>query len=184
VDMTVKEAPDTLDFIGLNFYSHMFMKMSFRAKDPLYAEGSPEEVQCGVMTDMDYPMYAEGFYLGLKRLSSAFPHLPIYVTENGVADNDDSRRRMFIKRYIYAMSRAIQDGCNVRGYYYWTLMDNFEWASGYDMRFGLYEVDYGKNGDGIGASLKRRLRPGSEYFRDVVQRFTKKTGTTVSSSSK
>jgi beta-glucosidase len=117
-------------------------------------------------------MIAEGFYAALMRLSRSFPKVPIYVTENGIADIDDSRRRLFLQRYIYAMSRAIKDGCDLRGYFYWTLMDNFEWAFGYDCRFGLYEVDFGKNGDGVKASLKRTLRPGSQYYVDVVKRFT------------
>lgn len=118
-------------------------------------------------------MYAEGFYLALKRLSRALPKKPIYVTENGVACDDDSRRQLFLKRYLYAMSRAYQEGVDIRGYFYWTLMDNFEWAFGYNPRFGLYEVDFGPKGDGVNASLKRRLRPGSEYFREVAKRFSK-----------
>lgn len=126
----VKEAPKTLDFLGLNYYSHMFMTIRMTSHNPLRAEGHPDDVQMGFMTDMDYPLYAEGLYESLKRLSDGFPGVPLYVTENGVADDDDSRRKMFLKRYLYAMSRAIQDGCDVRGYYYWTLMDNFEWASG------------------------------------------------------
>jgi beta-glucosidase len=128
---------------------------------------------------MEYPVYAEGFYDTLKRVGKTFPNLPIYVTENGVADDDDSRRKLFIKRYLYAMSKAISEGVNVRGYYYWTLMDNFEWAFGYDMRFGLYEVDYDAKtlakteGAGKG-TLNRRLRSGAEYYRDVMKRFAKK----------
>lgn len=120
---------------------------------------------------MEYPIYAEGFYQAIKRISEVNPKLPIYITENGIADDDDSRRKLFMKRYIYAMSKAIEDGCDVRGYFYWTLMDNFEWAFGYDMRFGLYEVDYGENQDGVNASLKRKFRKGSEYFREVAKRF-------------
>jgi beta-glucosidase len=169
----VPEAPQTLDYLGLNYYSHMFMKFRFDLKDPIISEGSPEDKQCNVMTDMEYPIYAEGFYLAIKRISQINPKLPIYITENGVADIDDSRRRLFLKRYIYAMSKAIEDGCDVRGYFYWTLMDNFEWAFGYDMCFGLYQVDYGKNQDGVGATLKRKFRVGSEYFREVAKRFSK-----------
>lgn len=178
-NLRVPEARDTLDFFGLNYYSHMFYKFHFSLSDPIRAEGHPHDKFSGIMTDMEYPMYAEGFYLALHRVSKAFPGLPIYVTENGVADDDDSRRKLFIKRYLYAMSRAIEEGCNVRGYYYWTLMDNFEWAFGYDMRFGLYEVDYdaktlGGKSEGAGkGTLNRRLRHGSEYFRDVVKQFAK-----------
>ena len=170
-NLRVAEAPKTVDFFGVNYYSHMFMRLWPTLQDPIRSHGSEDDIENGIMTDMEYPMYAEGLYLALMRLSESFPKLPLFVTENGIADEDDSRRRLFIKRYLYAMSKAIQDGCNVRGYYYWTLLDNFEWAFGFDMRFGLYEVDYGKNNDGVNASLKRRLRPGSEYYRDVMKRF-------------
>ena len=85
---------------------------------------------------------------------------PIIITENGIADSADDRRSLFIERYIYAMSKAIKDGSDVRGYYYWSLMDNFEWAEGYDMRFGLYEVDFD--------SQNRTLRKGSEKFIEVI----------------
>ena len=67
---------------------------------------------------------------------------PIYITENGIADARDDRRELFIRRYLYAMSQAMKDGCDVRGYFYWSLLDNFEWAKGYEMKFGLYEVDF------------------------------------------
>ena len=71
------------------------------------------------MTDMDYPMYAEGLYQALQRLSCAYPGLPLYITENGVADRDDSRQLLFVKRYIYAMSKAIKDGVDLRGMIYY-----------------------------------------------------------------
>jgi hypothetical protein len=54
---------------------------------------------------------------------------PVYVTENGIADGDDSRRSLFLRRYLYAMHRAVSEGIDVRGYFYWTLMDNFEVCS-------------------------------------------------------
>ena len=67
---------------------------------------------------------------------------------------------MFIERYIYAMYKAMEEGCNVRGYFYWSLMDNFEWAEGYDMKFGLYEVDFN--------TQRRTLRKGSEKFINII----------------
>lgn len=171
----IPEAPKCFDFFGLNFYSHIHMKVVLDPKDPVQSQASPVEEKLSVMTDMEYPIYAEGIYIALKRLSSAFPGVPIYVTENGVADKDDSMRKLFTKRYFYAISRAISEGVNLKGYFYWTLMDNFEWAFGFDMRFGLYYVDYGKNGDGRnGATLERTLNPGAKYYVDLIKRFKKK----------
>jgi len=110
-------------------------------------------------TDMPYPIYPEGFYRALKTISTL--GVPIYVTENGVADQSDTLRPVFIERYVYAMHQAIKDGIDVRGYFYWTLFDNFEWAEGYDMKFGLYEVDF--------STQERRIRPGSAPFLKFVQ---------------
>ena len=67
--------------------------------------------------------------------------VPIIVTENGIADAK-MIEELYIKRYTYAMKKAISEGSNIKGYFYWSLMDNFEWAEVGDMKFGLYEVDF------------------------------------------
>ena len=87
--------------------------------------------------------------------------VPIYITENGIADGTDDRRAIYIDRYIRAVSRSIQEGYDVRGYFYWSLMDNFEWTEGYDMKFGLYEVDF--------ITQERKLREGSRRFIEIVE---------------
>jgi beta-glucosidase len=81
--------------------------------------------------------------------------------ENGIADARDDRREQFIRRYLYALATAMREGVDVRGYYYWSLLDNFEWAEGYDMRFGLYAVDF--------ATQERRLRAGARAFQEIVR---------------
>jgi beta-glucosidase len=148
-------APHTLDFIGLNYYSHLHVKFQWNAKD-FFAFGHRADE---IMTDMPYPIYAEGFYRAIK--SVARLGVPIYITENGIADAKDDRRDLFIRRYLYALSQAIKDGCDVRGYFYWSLLDNFEWAEGYDMKFGLYQVDF--------ATQQRKLREGAKYFTQIVK---------------
>ena len=82
------------------------------------------------------------------------------MTENGIADDRDDRRALWIQRYIYAMSQAIKDGVDVRGYHYWSLMDNFEWAEGWQMDFGLFAVDQ---------TQARRLREGLLAYRDIIK---------------
>jgi beta-glucosidase len=99
-------------------------------------------------------------YRAIKLVSSL--GYPIIITENGVADKEDNIRTEYIAKYLYAVRKAMHDGYNVIGYYYWSLMDNFEWAFGYDMRFGLYEVDFD--------TQERRLREGSKTFIDIVKR--------------
>ena len=110
------------------------------------------------MTDMPYTIYPEGLYRALRRVKSI--NKPIIITENGIADSKDDRRGLFIKRYIYAVNKAIEDDIDVRGYFYWSLMDNFEWAEGYDMKFGLYEVDF--------KTQERKLREGSKEFIKII----------------
>ena len=111
------------------------------------------------MTDMQYTIYGEGMYRAIQSVSSL--DVPIIITENGVADATDDRRKLYIQRYLYAVSRAIEKGFNIQGYFYWSLMDNFEWAFGYDMKFGLYAVDY--------KTQERTLREGSRAFIDIVK---------------
>ena len=84
--------------------------------------------------------------------------VPMYITENGLADAKDVNRAQFIKDYLRMVHKAIQEGYDVRGYYFWTLMDNFEWNDGYDMKFGLYKVDF--------ETQERTLRTGALPFRD------------------
>ncbi len=148
--------PGTLDFVGLNYYSHMLVKSHWNLKEFFTFERRPDEI----MTDMPYPIYAEGFYRAIKTLAQL--GVPVYITENGIADAKDDRRDLFIRRYLFALSQAIKDSCDVRGYFYWSLMDNFEWAEGYDMKFGLYEVNF--------ATQERKLREGARYFVEVVKK--------------
>ena len=143
------------DFIGLNYYSHLNARVRLSLSEPLTYQPRPDDV----MTDMPYALYPEGFKRALERI--ARQGLPIYVTENGVADEKDDRRATFIRRYLFAMYRAMEDGCDVRGYYYWTLCDNFEWAEGYDMKFGLYALDHGDQ--------TRTLRKGSEELVRIIR---------------
>ena len=75
---------------------------------------------------------------------------PIMITENGLPDDDDDQRPRFLLTHLAQVWRAIREGVPVRGYYHWSLVDNFEWAQGYAMRFGLIEVDF--------ATQERRLR--------------------------
>tara|TARA_Y100000768_G_scaffold83621_2_gene59704 strand:- start:1153 stop:1944 length:792 start_codon:yes stop_codon:yes gene_type:complete len=111
---------------------------------------------------MPYSIYPEGFYRAIQTISIL--NKPIIITENGIADDKDDRRKLFIERYLYALYKATIDGYDIRGYFYWTLMDNFEWAEGYKMKFGLYEVDF--------ATQNRKLRKGSLAFSNIVKQPT------------
>ena len=151
------KAKGSLDFIGLNYYSHYNYKFSFNLDKAFKAKLLPGEIK----TDMDYASYPEGFYRAIKTVSRF--GVPVIVTENGVADARDDRRALFISQYLYAVSKAISDGYKVEGYYYWSLMDNFEWSLGYDMKFGLYSVDW--------PTQIRILREGSKRYREIIRDF-------------
>ena len=161
------DAVNALDFIGLNYYSRMHVKGHLSPSSPFTFEPHVEDTQ----TDMPYAIYPEGFYRAVKTISKI--GVPIIITENGIADDKDDRRKLFIERYLYALHKSIVDDYDVRGYFYWSLMDNFEWAEGYMMKFGLYEVDF--------KTQERKLRSGSHAFINLVnQPGADKRGYTVS----
>ncbi|MFL3008531.1 MAG: family 1 glycosylhydrolase [Candidatus Neomarinimicrobiota bacterium] len=149
-------AINSLDFIGLNYYSRMHIKGHLNTKEPFTFEIRNQDKQ----TDMHYSIYPEGFYRALKTINKL--NVPIYVTENGVADKNDSFRSEFISKYLFSMHRALSEGIDIRGYFYWSLMDNFEWAEGYKMKFGLYSVDF--------KTQERTLRKGSKTFVEIINR--------------
>ena len=109
---------------------------------------------------MPYVIYGEGIYRAIQHVSVL--GCPIIITENGIADSKDNRREIYIKHYLYAVNKAIKDGYDIQGYFYWSLMDNFEWAFGYDMKFGLYSVNF--------KTQKRKLRPSAKAFIHIVNK--------------
>ena len=141
------EAPKSYDFIGLNFYSKVIINPS------------PTCYSDQVMTDMEYAIRPEAFYEALHEMAEL--NVPIYITENGIPDAQDLYRKDFILSYLGKVHQAIQEGVDIRGYYYWTLMDNYEWNEGYTQKFGLYEVDY--------ETQERTLREGAKTYRDLIR---------------
>jgi beta-glucosidase len=132
-----------LDEIGLNYYGHVeFFK---RAQYP--------------KTDFGWDIYPEGLYHVLKELKQY--NLPIVISESGCADKNDTFRADFIRNHLKACHRAITDGVPLYGYFYWSLLDNFEWAEGYTMRFGLVEIDY--------QTLERKIRPSTQVYKQICE---------------
>jgi len=155
-----KAATQSLDFFGINYYSHVLLNLSLT--DRVFNQ---DFRSFEIKTDMPYCIYAEGLYRSIADASDRITKpqgIPIYITENGIADDKDDRRELFIKQYLYALHKALEDGYDVRGYFYWSLLDNFEWAEGYDMKFGLYEVDF--------KTQERKLRKGAQAYLDIIAR--------------
>ena len=135
-----------MDYLGVNYYFRSYVQadgMHGYCEAPL-----PEGAET---TAMGWEIYPQGLTDQLLRLQQQYPELPpIYITENGMASEDqvvnglvaDQQRVKYIHDHLEALDAAMQQGVDVRGYFAWSLMDNYEWSWGYDKRFGLYHVDY------------------------------------------
>jgi len=136
------------DFVGLNYYHRN------RIKGAKFNQNENKEVN-----DLGWEIYPKGIYYVLKNLQKY--QKPIYITENGLADAADEKRAKFIKNHLFWMHRAIQEGVDVRGYFYWSLLDNFEWDKGFWPRFGLVEVDL--------KTLERRVSPSARVYAEICK---------------
>ncbi|MBU1000368.1 glycoside hydrolase family 1 protein [Patescibacteria group bacterium] len=143
----------THDFLGINYYFHVRFK-----SQGLVAKREDTPKQTHDISDLGWEIYPEGIFEVLTDLSD---HIPIYITECGIASTNDDRRNRFLISYLQEISRAIKSGVNVRGFFYWSLIDNFEWHLGFEPRFGLIEVDY--------TNLERRIRPSALVYTDIIQ---------------
>jgi len=132
-----------LDAIGLNYY---FCQHFGKSKELL-------------KNDMGWDLNPEGIYHVLKELK--IYGKPIYVTEAGIADSEDKYRTQYIKDLVFWMHKAIEKGCPLKGYMYWSLMDNFEWAHGYNEDFGLVHID--------DETKKRTPRPSAFEYKKICE---------------
>jgi beta-glucosidase/6-phospho-beta-glucosidase/beta-galactosidase len=154
---------DSSDFIGLNYYTTILTSFapgrpaSFLARtffDPRaeFSDFDPNGEPYGIIDPA-------GLYQSLK-IVAAYGK-PIYITENGVPDADDRLRGRFIATHLAETWRAIQEGADVRGYYHWTLVDNFEWVAAWALKFGLYSLD--------AETGARTARPSAAIYAQIAQ---------------
>ena len=141
------------DFIGVQYYTRMRVDPAATSGFAPAPEGSP-------LTQMGWELHPDGLRQALHTAGCA--GLPLYVTENGVASAADSARVDYLESHLAAVTRAIDEGADVRGYLYWSSFDNFEWAEGYRPKFGLVGID---RDDG----LRRAVRPSAEAFGRVAR---------------
>lgn len=155
-----------LDFLGVNYYTRGVVRSNVVSE----AENAPRTVVPNPeRTEMGWEVYPEGLYEILGRLHFDYRFPALYVTENGAAYPDqigadgqvnDPLRVAFLKDHLAAAARAIAAGVPLRGYFAWSLMDNFEWAHGYSKRFGLVHVDY--------PTQRRTLKTSAYWYRRVI----------------
>ncbi len=159
----MEEICQPLDFYGANIYNGQTVKAG--------EDGEVEyckSIDGAALTTMDWKVSPESIYWGTKFLYERYK-LPIVVTENGMANTDwvnldgkvhDPQRIDFMHRYIKEFEHAIDDGIEALGYFYWSIMDNFEWAEGYRKRFGLIHVDY--------ETQKRTLKDSALWYKKLI----------------
>lgn len=151
-----------LDFLGINFYTRSFISTQTPPKPAPGKQG---------FTDMGWEIYPKALTQHLVRLSREYAPPPIFITENGMANADqvvdgriaDVERIQYVSDHLKALAHAVELGVDVRGYFYWSLLDNFEWNSGYTKRFGLFHVDY--------ATQKRVAKDSALWYRDFIAAF-------------
>ncbi len=129
---------DSVDFVGVNYYTRWLVGLRPGARGLLHPRPGAECSDSG-----RNGTYGEVYPAGMRRvlLRAARLGKPIYVTENGLPDADDDQRPRFLLTHLAEMHRAMAQGADVRGYYHWTLVDNFEWSEGWGLRFGLVALD-------------------------------------------
>jgi beta-glucosidase len=139
------------DFIGLNYYFHDRIDNGFKQNENKK------------VSDLNWELYPQGIYHVLRDLKKYGK--PIYITENGLADAEDKYRAWYIEEILKNVGRAIKDGADVRGYFHWSLLDNFEWAHGFWPRFGLIEVDY--------KTQERTLRKSAQKYSELIKKYSR-----------
>ncbi|HEU5004840.1 MAG TPA: glycoside hydrolase family 1 protein [Candidatus Saccharimonadales bacterium] len=141
------------DFVGINYYFTDYYDGLFRKNNPK-----------APLNDLGWYMEPEGLYPLMLRAWSHY-NKPILISENGVADAADEYRRWWIEETIVAMERAHSEGVKIAGYLHWSLLDNFEWATGWWPKFGLIEVDREHD-------MKRTIRPSAKWFAERIVKLT------------
>jgi beta-glucosidase len=156
-DLDTIAAP--IDFLGVNYYYRTIVRSSALPPAPVRTE--PER------TAMGWEIYPDGLTQVLRFVASRTHDLPLFVTENGAAFDDeaeptrDPRRVAYLRRHVEAAFAALDEGIPLRGYFVWSLMDNFEWALGYTRRFGIVHVDY--------ETLERRVRDSGWFWSSLAR---------------
>lgn len=164
----LKENP--IDFLGVNHYRpHRVHAESHQDLTDVESLIVREPIKGHEYSEMGWEVFPEGLYDLLIKIDKDYHHPVIYITENGMACKDenivagvvqDEDRLSYLKQYFEAAHRAIDDGVNLKGYFVWSLMDNFEWLHGFSKRFGLIRVDF--------ETQERTLKKSALWYRDVI----------------
>jgi beta-glucosidase len=164
-DMKAISSP--LDFVGLNVYTADYVRPD---DSPAGFVVEPRPTSYPHMTSPWINIIPEGLYWAIRNPSDLWKPKELYITENGCSSDDvinaaghieDTDRVMYLRNHITQMHRAASEGYPIKGYFLWSLMDNFEWADGYSKRFGIYYVDFN--------TQKRTPKQSAEWYREVIK---------------
>lgn len=161
VRVRVPQAAGTMDFLGVNYYTRS--RVAFDPRRPAHLFVRDEPPPGAVISDGGYSEIHPDGLLDVLRAVRRYG-LPVYITENGLPDADDDLRPGFIVEHLRRVAQAIDEGAPVRGYYHWSLVDNFEWADGWSLRFGLYSLDP--------ATQARTARPSAALYGEISRSCT------------
>ena len=156
----IPEAKGTQDYVGLNYYAIETIKFDITNRAELFTRSYfPEGTD---ISDSQYVANTpEGLFQSIKWAMRTFPNQPILITENGVADADDDMRPRYLAQHIHQMWRAVNFNWPVKGYFHWSLTDNFEWDRGWSERFGLWALDP--------ETQTRTKRPSADLYAEICK---------------
>jgi beta-glucosidase len=158
----LEEVKGTFDYMGINYYSRLRAGLALDSPRTLFFQLTVPPHKPQGDSGVEVP-YGEAYPKGLRRAASRFAsyNKPIYILENGVPDRDDRIRPWLMKRAVKQMRKLLADGVDLRGYFHWSLTDNFEWNEGWHLRFGLIELDP--------QTQARKPRPSAELYADIIR---------------
>jgi len=165
-DSELKLIQEPIDFLGVNYYSRSVVRDDPRGG---LCAALPVVQHAAEHTAMGWEVFPEGLESALRWVKRRYGDIPIYVTENGAACDDpatcqgtieDTQRIAYLRRHLIAVRDAMRAGVNLRGYFVWSLLDNFEWTYGYSKRFGIVHVDF--------VTQQRSLKASAKFYARVI----------------
>ncbi|HTY42459.1 MAG TPA: family 1 glycosylhydrolase [Thermoanaerobaculia bacterium] len=172
VRIDARDLPGASDFVGVNYYSRVHIR--FRGVPGAVGQFLYRDPESRGLTDTGWEIHPHGFDRVLRQAEQA--GRPVLVTENGIATRNDGLRRDFLREHALVLAHRLAAGAPIQGYFYWSLLDNFEWLEGFRPRFGLFEVDY--------ATYARRRRPSADLFAELGRQFTRGAGSRSSAAAR
>ncbi|MDF2987852.1 MAG: Beta-glucosidase [Eubacterium sp.] len=145
------------DFLGINYYTRNIVEFALDPSNYFHQLISDKNLK---KSDLGWDIYPEGIYMLCRKYYHKYK-LPIYISENGISDKNDSRRAQYIVNHLAYIAKAIDEGIPVDRYYHWTLMDNFEWVEGESAKFGLYKCNF--------ANQQRIPRKSAEVYAKICK---------------